>query len=281
MTDDYVPKRTVRASTVSAERAPQNSESPLALVASLPPWEGDFSSMAGIDDETRRIAREFVEEALRTSGLTAYAMARKAGISPTTLTRLLNNPDHKVVPKLATLRKVGAVAGLTPPRLGGLDLESAPRPRWVPLVGEARYGTWVEDQAVGDDDEGIPVHLPRYEHTQLFALRNAGQPHDTKYRLNTAIVAAPADEVGVRLGDDVVIRRRQGAFSETSLREVTRDEAGALVLRALTTDPRQTPLPMPRSLKADGCSVEILGVVVASVREGRNGLGPDLPFDAD
>lgn len=228
--------------------------------------------MAGIEDDTRETARAFIAQCLETAGLSPYAMARKAGLSHTTITRLLNKADTKVVPKLATLAKIGAVAGLTPPSLGSLSLAHVLSPHWAPVVGELRYGTWTEGGSV--EDGGIPVHMARYEHVRLFAFRNQPLPKDTKYAGASALIAADRAEVGLRIGDDVIVRRTRGQLVETTVRQVAQNGQGEIALLPHSTDTSVGPVTFPRHDGDD--DIEILGIVVGSIAEGRYGQGPDL-----
>lgn len=55
---------------------------------------------------------EYVRTVLSQMGWSASRLAREAGIAATTLTRALNNPDHKFKLSLTTLEKIRAASGI-------------------------------------------------------------------------------------------------------------------------------------------------------------------------
>lgn len=223
-------------------------------------------------------ARDFIRRALEVTGLSPYALAKLASVAPTTLTRPLNDPEFKFVPKQATLAKIGKAAGLTPPQLPEPSLTVEGISQWVPLVGEVRAGAWTEirDEPVVEDR--IPVHLPEYQRASLFAVRVAGRSMDLKYAEGTVVIAIPPAEAGVRVGDDVIVRRRQGALVETTLKEVVQESDGSYALYPRSTDPAMKPIPIERGRDWQE-GPEIIGVVVYSINPSRQGRGPLVILD--
>lgn len=223
-------------------------------------------------------ARDFLRRALQETGLSPYALARKAGVAPTTITRPLNDPAFKFVPKQATLTKIAEAAGLTAPRLGEPSLSIEAVTQRVPLIGEVRAGAWTEVQDEPRVEELLPVHLPEYLGASLFAVRVAGRSMDLKYQEGTVVIAVPPAEAGVRVGDDVIVRRRQGALAETTLKEVARGPDGSYMLCPRSSDKSFQPIHIERGSAANQDGPEIIGVVIYSINPRRSGRGPLVVF---
>lgn len=227
-----------------------------------------FAAMALAADQ----ARDFMRRALEASGLSPYALARKAGVAPTTLTRPLNDPQFKFVPKMATLSKIAEAAGIAMPNLTAAPLTITPVTMLVPVVGEVRAGAWTEIQTAPSLEEDVPVHLPEYERASLFAVRVAGRSMDLKYADGTIVIAVPPAEAGVRVGDDVIVRRHRNGLAETTLKEVAQDGDG-YVLLPRSTDANFKPIRLTHAVDSqDG--PEIIGVVIYSINPRRSGRGP-------
>jgi len=223
-------------------------------------------------------ARQFMRRALEVTGLSPYALARKAGISPTTITRPLNDPTFKFVPKAATLAKIGDAAALTPPQLSEPSPTVEAVNRKIPLIGEVRAGAWSEvpDEPVVEDE--IPVFLPDYQRASLFALRVAGRSMDQVYADGCVVIAAPPVEIGLQVGDIVVVRRHRNGLSETTLKEMVREADGSYSLYPRSSDTSLKPLPLTRDRDCDD-GPEIIGVVVYSIAPTRRGRGPLVILD--
>jgi SOS-response transcriptional repressor LexA len=212
--------------------------------------------------EEAEVAREFMRRALDATGLSPYKLAKKAGIAPSTITRPLNDPTFKFVPKQATLNKIAEAAGLTAPTVAEASPIVEAVSQWVPLVGEVRAGNWAEVSHDPLIEEHIAVHLPEYARASLFALRVVGRSMDQKYPDGSVVIAAPAIEAGIRVGDDVVVRRYRDGLAETTLKEVTQNGDG-YELTPRSSDATFKPLPFPRIGDAsDQDGIEIIGVVI-------------------
>lgn len=65
---------------------------------------------------------EYIRAVLSELGLKPSALAKRAGIATTTLTRALNSPDHKFALSTTTLSKIAKSTGISPaPFLSGVD----------------------------------------------------------------------------------------------------------------------------------------------------------------
>ena len=226
--------------------------------------------MAEIADE----ARDFMRRALEVTGWKPYRLAKEAGIAPTTITRPLNDPNFKFIPKQATLNKIAEAAGLTAPTVTEASLEVEPVSQWVPVVGEVRAGSWTVIPAEPEIEDHIPVRLPDYQRASLFAVRVSGRSMDLKYPDGSVVIALPPSEAGVRVGDDVIVRRHMNGMAETTLKEVTQVGDGLYELRPRSSDPTIEAFPLPRANEAQQDGVEIIGVVITHQPPPRQARGP-------
>jgi hypothetical protein len=65
--------------------------------------------MAGLSDQTK----DYVRYVMEVTGMTATALAKKAQMPSTTLTRPLNDPNHKFALSNTTVQKIGDATGIT------------------------------------------------------------------------------------------------------------------------------------------------------------------------
>lgn len=105
-------------------------------------------------DLHRDAAIAYVDALVRETGLDLTNLARRAGVSSTTLTRFHNDPRYTNSLSARTLKKLSDVTGVPlPPNLGGapasaplsngvLSAQAVPQPgpRDLPVVGHARGG---------------------------------------------------------------------------------------------------------------------------------------------
>jgi SOS-response transcriptional repressor LexA len=136
--------------------------------------------------------------------------------------------------------------------------------RYVPVLGEVRAGAWTdipEDQL--EAEEMLPIHLPGFEHAQLYALRVEGRSMDKEYKDGSRVVVCPVAEIGIRQGDHVIVRRRRNGLMETTLKEVVQDRTGISLWPRSTDAAHQTPIRLDHERDPDD-GVEIVGVVVAA-----------------
>jgi transcriptional regulator with XRE-family HTH domain len=60
----------------------------------------------------KRVVIEWIDHILTRKGWNGTELARKSGLAPSTLLRLLNDPDHPFVPTLKTLQKIADGSGI-------------------------------------------------------------------------------------------------------------------------------------------------------------------------
>jgi repressor LexA len=228
-------------------------------------------------DDLREAARDFFRRGLEKTSWSAYRWAKEAGVASTTITRLLNDPEWKNIPKAATLRKLAAAARLDLPDIlnGPATMDLSPVERSIPVLGDVRAGSW---ERIPDDPvvtEWLPMQVPDYAGAALFALRVTGKSMDLIYPDGTYVVCAPPAEVGLQEGDCVVVRRNDGADRyETTLKQIER-QGGGYILQPRSTDPaHQEPIPFPARDEFAQSGVEIIGVVLVDYNKNRRGRGP-------
>lgn len=144
--------------------------------------------------------------------------------------------------------------------------------RHVPIVGTAAANVWGDGGQVDSLGDSVPVDLPAFEQNELFALRVHGPGMDEHYLPSAVVIASTLKGLEVRSGDHVIVRRRQGAMVEVSIREVAAKKGGA-ELWARSSDARLHE-PLILSAKQDDQTLQIAGVVIASYYVRPASTGP-------
>lgn len=138
--------------------------------------------------------------------------------------------------------------------------------RMIPLLGEVRAGAWLEISDHEEPEEWIPFADRDYQRAQVFALNVVGRSMDRDYPDGTTIIVVNAKEAGVREGDHVVVRRRHGSTTETTLKELAVN-GDQILLWPRSSDPNhQEPILVSHDRDSDD-GVEIIGVVIATYRK--------------
>lgn len=222
--------------------------------------------------ETGDNARAFLNEALRVSGLKPHALAKKAGVAPTTITRPLNDPSFPFTPKAATLRKIADAAGITVPQ--GLAALSAVRPETteLPLIGPVQAGAWLLVDDIAQDE---PTYLTaaldrRYPHAPQWLREVRGDSMNARNIFPgdlAHIVDVTAAGINLNSGMIVEVTRSRdgGALREITLKEVEVTPDG-LTLWPRSSNPRwKDPVVMDEGNHGD-VEVQITGLLLAAIR---------------
>ena len=144
-------------------------------------------------------------------GLSASALARAAGLDPTTFNRSKREgPDGRPRwPSTESLARALAAAETNWDDFAALIAGRPGAGRAIPVVGMARAG------ADGFFDEaGFPVgaeetvHFPDLGEDRVYALEIAGDSMEPMYRAGDIVIVQPG--AAVRRGDRVVVRTRAG-----------------------------------------------------------------------
>ncbi|MCB4770639.1 helix-turn-helix transcriptional regulator [Ancylobacter sp. Lp-2] len=173
-------------------------------------------------------------------GLTASALAKRAGLDATTFNRSKREaPDGR--PRWPSTESIAKILVATGASLDDfMELVQSPRGgpshpasvgRSLPLIGFSRAG-----DGAFFDAAGLPVGsgweeaiFPDIDDAHAYALEIAGDAMMPLYRDGDIVVVSPA--AAVRRGDRVIVRTRRG---EVLAREMKRRTARTLELRPLS-----------------------------------------------
>jgi phage repressor protein C with HTH and peptisase S24 domain len=164
-----------------------------------------------------------IDRLAQRSGLTPSALARLAGLDPTTFNpskRTSANGSKPRWPSTESLAKALAAVDVRFEDFAAMASGSASG-RSVPLIGMAQAG----DQGFFDD-AGFPagtgweeVHFPGVDDENAYALEISGDSMAPLYRDGDRIVVAP--DAAPRRGDRVVVKTRGGEVMAKELGRVT------------------------------------------------------------
>jgi phage repressor protein C with HTH and peptisase S24 domain len=219
-------------------------------------------------DRHQEAARHYVQTILDATGLDASTLARRVGLTPSTLTRFLN--DARTVHSLSarTLSKLADYSQMPLPReLGGAATASDPSrqlptskplrnpeagPRDLPVLGFARAGEegfFIENGTVQRYVERPWFLIGRSESYSVYVSDDSMEP---VFRHGQLLYVDPGLPVGKE--DDVVIQLRDGqAFVKRFLRKA----GGSYVCRQYNPD---------REIEYPANDVRSVHLVLASLR---------------
>lgn len=175
------------------------------------------------------------------NGLTSSGLARKAGLDPTAFNKSKRfGADNR--PRWPSTESIGKVLEATQTGLQDFieAMGGARKPDIVdaggvllPVLGLAQAG-----QGGFFDDGGFPlghgfdeVQLPKVDNHSAYALQVSGDSMLPLYRHGDIIVVSP--EAGIRKGDRVVVRTRDG---EVMVKELEKQTARTVILHSLNPD---------------------------------------------
>lgn len=238
-------------------------------------------------------ALTYIRHVLDSTGLSASSLAKRVGIAPTTLTRPLNNPEHKFVISTSTIAKIASSTGINPaPFLESSDVShqfntvlkdsnerrSASRPsgrrEWgsnflIPL-GVISTGEWRENDIL-HPTLFPPILLTHswYKHEDMFAVAVVDNKAD--------MVAMPGEflicsrlSVGkelLKISGIVVVQRlaNGGRLIELSACFIEERDGVCLLHQASKSGDLNQPLSV-RSLDEPEGDTQVIGVVHYVVR---------------
>lgn len=217
----------------------------------------------------------FLKEAAEKSGKTLAAIATEIGVSHTTLTRPVNNPDYKYLPKIGTLKKISTLTGVPLPGelTSNQDERSLVREILpLPVRGIVAAGMWQSVEALQDIPLGVApmVEDQRYAGVPQWAELVRGASMNRSYEDGDLLHVVDSIAAGYNPtpGDDVIVERRQqqdGNVERTCKRLAILE--GRLVLVGNSTiESWNQPLPLAGD---ESTTVEIIGLVLGSYRPRR------------
>lgn len=170
----------------------------------------------------------------RREGLTASALARLAGLDPTTFNPSKRfgpgAPPRPRWPSTESLTRILEATGASLGEFAGLAQDAVERPATVPLLGLAQAGQdgFFDDAGLPTGDGWEQTELPRPSES-LLSLRITGDSMVPLYREGDRIIV-DREAGDVRKGDRVVVRTTGG---ETLAKEVAGLTARAVTLASL------------------------------------------------
>ena len=185
-----------------------------------------------MQDADTEAHRAWLREAVRQSGLKPSALARRAGLSTTTLTRAHNDPEWSGTLSTRTITAVARVAGLRPPGAAAHITRGFAENDIEPFEGDQR--------AIGNARDMWRVNTRILEHAGFMPGDEIVVDLNTSPRDGDAVIAQVLDRNGE---------------AETVLRIY---EPPYLTARASSP---------PKPILIDGERVAVLGVVVESRRQ--------------
>lgn len=217
-------------------------------------------------------ARAFLTLALEKSGLKPHALAKRAGVAPTTITRPLNDPEFKFTPKPATLRKIAEAAGMDLPAGLATAAAGAPSTQELPILGPIQAGAWLElDESIQTE----PVFFAavadrRYPHAPQWLREVRGDSMNARGIVPgdlAHIVELTAAGVNLNTGMVVEVTRTRngGSEREITLKEVEITDAG-IALWPRSSNPRwKEPIVLDDGQSGD-VEVQITGLLIQAIK---------------
>ena len=240
----------------------------------------------------RQGSLDYLRFVLDQTGLTPSALAAKAGLSSTTLTRPLNDKGHKFTLSTSTLARIKDATGFDAGPFLTRDMDALARTldtwnnpaeysedyrsgatieqEWfTPIIGEVAAGNWLEHRFVPDDAlGGLQLVHPRDAQRQFFmglyvrgeSLNKLARDGDILFTEVIANTGAEWDN-----GDLVVVERTsaQGGLFEMSAKRVRVTKRRIELIPESTHPDFQEPLELGDS---ESQTVRVVGIVRYIIR---------------
>ena len=225
----------------------------------------------GMDDPIDD-ARAFLKRALDVSGLKPFALAKRAGVAPSTITRPLNDPDFKFTPKPVTLRKIAEAAGVDLPSVLAAAPRSAPSTNELPIIGPIQAGAWLLlDETVQDD----PIYFTavadrRYPHARQWLREVRGDSMNARGVMPGDLAhIVDVTDAGLNLNTGMIVEvtrcRDGGSLREITLKEVEITPNG-IKLWPRSTNPRWTEPVVLDDGQGSDIEVQVTGLLLQSIK---------------
>jgi phage repressor protein C with HTH and peptisase S24 domain len=170
------------------------------------------------------------------AGLSASALAKRAGLDPTTFnkSKRVTAEGRARWPSTESIAKALAATGTTLDVFVELvNSGENPATRAVPLLGfaEAGSGGYFDDGGFPVGEGWDQIAFPAVSDDHAYALEVSGQSMQPAYRDGDVILVSPS--APIRRGDRVVVRTRSG---EVMAKELKRRTAKTIELRSLNAE---------------------------------------------
>ena len=234
----------------------------------MAPREGNFHNGRMPVDDVKAAQRAYVQEICDRLNIKYTELARRAGVSPATLTRFMNDKRYKHALTAKTLHKIESATGVRAP-VPTMTLRDPVQVHTVPVVGIAAAGLWKEVALIGEDfaHEEIPIiENHRYAGKRQYGVLIEGNSMNRVFRDGEYAVCVAWDEIGADLQDGQLlhVERSHGGLREVTVKKI-RFVNGRFELWPDSDDPRfQTPIDLAHP--DDDTEVAVKGLVIGSYR---------------
>jgi transcriptional regulator with XRE-family HTH domain len=227
-------------------------------------------------DEYRAAVVAYLKRVRDESGFSLNEIAQSVGVSHTTLTRPVNNPAYKYVPKFATLQRIATLTRINLP--AALTTAEREPPSVVGLSqlvvrGMVAAGMWQAAELAQDEPIGTVSVLEdiTYQGLPQWAELVRGPSMNNIFEDGDYLHVVGFADTGYhpRPGDEVVVERHRhqdGSVERTCKRIVVHNGALALVGDSKVERWNQ---PLPYGALEDGDDVRVVGLVIGSYRPRR------------
>ncbi len=185
-----------------------------------------------------------IDRLARREGLSASALARRAGLDPTSFNPSKRfgpgDPPRPRWPSTESLTRILSACGLSLGEFAELAQDAADGPPLIPMLGMAQAGQdgFFDDAGLPTGDGWLQTELPR-PRDSLLSLRIAGDSMSPLYREGDHVIV-DREASDVRKGDRVVVRTTGG---ETLAKELAALSSRSVTLASINPDygPRTLP----------------------------------------
>lgn len=247
--------------------------------------------------EMTAAAKAYVRFVLGELKLSATALAKGAGLAPTTLTRALNDPEHQFSLSTTTINKIAQFSGINPaPFFEAKDfvqMSMAPYERtdfydesWGVganaspekskeghlsiIIGEAAAGVWKDPKLTKlEEGEFLWATLPNSHDVDVFGVRMGDTSASRYLQEGEYALCARASALDRPLyhGNLVVVERwrSDAPLMELSIRRLIVPEGGDPYLRMESRDPKfSEKIPYPNLANTE--RLKVIGIVAWAMR---------------
>lgn len=216
--------------------------------------------------------RKWLKETAAERHLSFAAWAKLANAAPSTIQRAAKD-DYNFVTSSRSLAKLAAAIGVATPTVTQQPAQSV-RPAFLPIRYEVGAGVW---RSVDDPQDfygsGPVLPDPAFNGFHQWLERVVTDSMDRDYPIGTLLHVVDAIDIGYapRTGDHVVIERRRdgGGVVERTVKEVIITPSKIEFWPRSNNPKWDGPISLADGQDAEGCTVEIRGLVLGSYKSRR------------
>jgi hypothetical protein len=209
-----------------------------------------------------QIIRQWLEETMAETGMSAPAWAKRAGLAPSTIQRALK-PDYAFVTSSRTLAKLASVANRPPPELN-LSPDAQVAPAFLQVRHKVQAGHWLEYDDISQVAISAPKPVapdPKYSNSDQWLELVVGDSIDKSIGDGGFAHVVSAIDLNYEPvdGDLVVVERIRagGLLRERTIKRVAVRPEGTTELHPDSTNSRHRPLTLTDGT-AIGEEIEVL-----------------------